>query len=62
MVLTYLKYFLPKFVSEREESNPGRKAGEINIYLLGSYFKGEKTEITKKKIENLLKKLNLELA
>jgi mRNA-degrading endonuclease RelE of RelBE toxin-antitoxin system len=37
------------------------KAGEINIYLLAAYFKGEKTEITKNEIENLLNKLNLEL-
>jgi len=33
----------------------------MKIYLLAAYFKGEKTEITKKEIENLLKKLNQEL-
>lgn len=37
------------------------KAGDINIYPLAAYFKGEKTEITKKEIEKLLKKLNQEL-
>ena len=34
------------------------KAGEMKIYLLVAYFKGEKVEITKKEIETLLKKLN----
>jgi mRNA-degrading endonuclease RelE of RelBE toxin-antitoxin system len=38
------------------------KADEIKIYLLVAYFKGEKAEITKKKIETLLKQLNQELA
>jgi mRNA-degrading endonuclease RelE of RelBE toxin-antitoxin system len=38
------------------------KAGDTTIYLLSAYFKGEKTEITKKEIENLLKKLNQEMA
>ncbi len=37
------------------------KAGEMKIYLLVVYFKGEKAEITKKEIETLLKKLNQEL-
>ena len=37
------------------------KAGEMKIYLLFGYFKGEKTEITKKEIESLLKKLYQEL-
>ncbi len=37
------------------------KAGEMKIYLLVIYFKGEKAEITKKEIETLLKKLNQEL-
>ncbi|PJC74512.1 MAG: hypothetical protein CO012_05975, partial [Syntrophobacterales bacterium CG_4_8_14_3_um_filter_49_14] len=37
------------------------KAGEMKIYLLVAYFKGEKAEITKKEIETLLKKLNEEL-
>jgi len=37
------------------------KAGEMKVYLLIAYFKGEKTEITKKEIEDLLKKLNQEL-
>jgi len=34
------------------------KAGEMKIYLLAVYFKGEKAEITKKEIESLLKKFN----
>lgn len=34
------------------------KTGEMKIYLLVVYFKGEKAEITKKEIEALLKKLN----
>jgi len=37
------------------------KAGEMKIYLLVAYFKGEKAEIAKKEIETLLKKLNEEL-
>lgn len=37
------------------------KAGEMKIYLLMAYFKGEKAEITRKEIESLLKKLNQEL-
>ena len=37
------------------------KGGEMKIYLLVVYFKGEKAEITKKEIETLLKKLNQEL-
>jgi mRNA-degrading endonuclease RelE of RelBE toxin-antitoxin system len=37
------------------------KAGEMKVYLLVAYFKGEKAEITKKEIETLLKKLNQEL-
>lgn len=37
------------------------KTGEMKVYLLVAYFKGEKTEITKKEIETLLKKLNEEL-
>jgi hypothetical protein len=38
------------------------KAGEFKIYLLTAYFKGEKTEIAKREIEDLLKNLNHELA
>lgn len=38
------------------------KAGEIKVYLLIAYFKGEKAEITKKEIETLLKQLNQEVA
>ena len=34
------------------------KDGETEIYLLVVYFKGEKTDITKKEIDTLLKKLN----
>ncbi len=37
------------------------KAGEFKIYLLTAYFKGEKTKIAKREIEDLLKKLNHEL-
>lgn len=37
------------------------KTGEMKVYLLVAYFKGEKAEITKKEIESLLKKLNEEL-
>lgn len=37
------------------------KAGEMKIYLLVAYFKGEKAEIRKKEIETLIKKLNQEL-
>ena len=37
------------------------KAGEMKIYLLAVYFKGEKEAITKKEIESLLEKLNQEL-
>jgi mRNA-degrading endonuclease RelE of RelBE toxin-antitoxin system len=37
------------------------KAGEMKIYLLVGYFKGEKAEITKKEIESLLKNLYQEL-
>ncbi len=38
------------------------KAGEMKVYLLVAYFKGEKAEISKKEIESLLRKLNDELA
>jgi mRNA-degrading endonuclease RelE of RelBE toxin-antitoxin system len=37
------------------------KAGEMKIYLLAVYFKGDKEAITKKEIESLLEKLNQEL-
>jgi mRNA-degrading endonuclease RelE of RelBE toxin-antitoxin system len=37
------------------------KAGEMKVYLLVAYFKGEKAEITKKEIESLLKRLREEL-
>jgi len=37
------------------------KAGETTISLLVTYFKGEKTEITKNEIESLLKKLHQEI-
>jgi mRNA-degrading endonuclease RelE of RelBE toxin-antitoxin system len=37
------------------------KAGEMKIYLLVAYFKGERAKITKKEIETLLRKLNQEL-
>jgi len=37
------------------------KAGEFNVYLLTVYFKIEKQDISKREIEELLKKLNQEL-
>lgn len=37
------------------------KAGEMKIYLLMAYFKGEKSDVTRSEIETLLKKLNQEL-
>ncbi len=37
------------------------KAGEMKIYLLVVYFKGEKAEITRSEIGTLLKKLHQEL-
>lgn len=37
------------------------KEGEFNVYLLTVYFKREKTDISKREIEELLKKLNQEL-
>ena len=37
------------------------KAGEMKVYLLVAYFKGEKAEISKTEIETLLKKLSEEL-
>ena len=37
------------------------KAGELKVYLLVAYFKGEKREISKTEIETLLKKLTDEL-
>ena len=38
------------------------RAGELRIYFLVAYFKGEKVDISKREIEELLKKLNQELA
>ena len=37
------------------------KSGEINVYMLAAYFKGDKQDISKKEIEEILKKLNQEL-
>ncbi len=37
------------------------KAGAFKVYLLAVYFKGEKEEISKREVEELLKKLNQEL-
>ena len=37
------------------------KAGELKVYLLVAYFKGEKGKITKKEIQGLLKRLSEEL-
>jgi hypothetical protein len=34
------------------------KEGDLRVYLLAVYFKGEKEEISKTEIERLLKKLN----
>ena len=38
------------------------KSGEITVYILASYFKGDKQDISKKEIEEILKKFNQELA
>ena len=38
------------------------KPGEITVYMLVTYFKGDKQDISKKEIEEILKKLNQELA
>ena len=38
------------------------KSGEITAYMLVAYFKGDKQDISKKEIEEILKKLNQELA
>ena len=37
------------------------KSGENSVYLLAAYFKGDKADISKKEIENTLKKLTQEL-
>ena len=37
------------------------KSGEFRVYLLVAYYKGDKTDISKKDIDELLKKLNKEL-
>ena len=37
------------------------KSGEITVYILAAYFKGDKQDISKKEIEEILKKLNQEL-
>ena len=37
------------------------KSGEITVYLLAAYFKGDKQDVSKKEIEKTLKKLNQEL-
>ena len=37
------------------------KDGENSVYLLVAYFKGNKADISKKEIENILKKLTQEL-
>ena len=38
------------------------KSGEVTVYLLAAYFKGDKQDVSKKEIEKTLKKLNQELA
>lgn len=38
------------------------KPGETTVYMLAAYFKGDKQDISKKEIEEILKKLNQELA
>ena len=38
------------------------KSGESTVYMLATYFKGDKQDISKKEIEAILKKLNQELA
>jgi len=37
------------------------KPGEITVYMLAAYFKSDKQDISKKEIEEILKKLNQEL-
>ncbi|MCD6295747.1 MAG: hypothetical protein J7M30_01180 [Deltaproteobacteria bacterium] len=37
------------------------KSGESTLYLLAAYFKGDKVDVSKREIEELLKKLNKEL-
>jgi mRNA-degrading endonuclease RelE of RelBE toxin-antitoxin system len=37
------------------------KSGEFTVYLLAAYFKGDKLDISKREIEELLKKLNKDL-
>lgn len=37
------------------------KSGEVTVYLLAAYFKGDKQDVSKKEIEKTLKKLNQEL-
>ena len=37
------------------------RAGESKVYLLAVYFKGEKPDVSKREIEDLLRKLNQEL-
>lgn len=37
------------------------RAGELKVYLLAAYFKGEKPDISKREIEELLNNLNQEL-
>jgi mRNA-degrading endonuclease RelE of RelBE toxin-antitoxin system len=37
------------------------KSGEITVYLLAAYFKGDKQDVSKNEIEKTLKKLNQEL-
>jgi len=37
------------------------KSGEITVYLLAAYFKGDKADVSKKEIEKTLEKLSQEL-
>ena len=37
------------------------KSGEITVYLLAAYFKGDKVNVSKKEIEKTLEKLSKEL-
>jgi len=37
------------------------RAGEPKIYLLAAYFKGDKADISKREIDELLEKLNQNL-
>ena len=47
--------------TEMVSSTGTNSSGEMKIYLLVAYFKGEKAKISKKEMETLLEKLDQEL-